>query len=124
MKKNIFSIIILGLALSSCSGVKNLAKPDVEMPTAYSDNRSDSICQADIDWIEFYTDPLLVTIIKKALEHNKDIKIAASRMEELRLLYGIDKLNYLPSVSAVAGITNEPNDYYDGNFKRSREISL
>lgn len=124
MKKNIFSIIILGLALSSCSGVKNLAKPDVEMPTAYSDNRSDSICQADIDWIEFYTDPLLVTIIKKALEHNKDIKIAASRMEELRLLYGIDKLNYLPSVSAVAGITNETNDYYDGNFKRSREISL
>lgn len=124
MKTKKLFTTLLAATLVSCSGVKNLSRPEVEMPETFSDNRADSICRADMEWFKFYTDPVLVNIIDKALENNKDIKIAAAKIEELRQLYGVDKLNYLPSVSAVAGITNETNDYYEKPFKRSREISL
>lgn len=119
-----YIIIPAVLCISSCSGVKNLSKPDIDIPESYTTDNVDSVSVADLEWMEFYTDPTLVAIIQKALENNKDIRIAASRIEELRQLYGVEKLNYLPEIKAVVGITNETNDYANKNFTRSREISV
>lgn len=124
MKIRIFIIAVAAIALSSCSGTKNLAKPETEIPASYAENRVDSICIADLSWMEFYSDPVLGAIIQKALDNNKDILKAAARVEELRQLYGVDKLNYLPQIDGLIGVTNETNDYHNASFKKDREISV
>ena len=52
-------------------------------------------------WREFFKDPQLQTLITAALEHNRDLRIAAARIEEARAQYGITKADRTPSVGLV-----------------------
>lgn len=57
---------------------------------------------ADLAWWDLAKDdPVLVLLLKEALEKNQDLKIAASRVEEAR---AISRINYvLPQINAGAG---------------------
>ena len=55
----------------------------------------------DIGWREFFKDARLQTLIATALENNRDLKIAALRIEEARSLYGIQWADRLPTVNAT-----------------------
>lgn len=122
---HIYYILPLILALFSCSGTKNLAKPQLEMPSTFGiGERTDSLSIADMEWWRFYTDTTLCYIISETLEHNRDILIAAARVEELGELYGVDKLSYLPTISGLIGETRETNDYYGEKFVPDPEISV
>jgi len=85
---------------------------------------ADSTTIADLAWWEFYADSTLCRIIRHTLDHNHDILKAAATVEELRNLYGIEKLNIAPTVTGVASATNETNDYYGDSFKKDPEYSL
>lgn len=93
----IMTLLLAGtIALTGCSGVKDLAKPDIDIPAEYSPgtaSNADSLTVADMEWWEFYADEPLRAIISRTLENNRDILRAASRVEELRQLYGIEKVN-------------------------------
>ena len=120
-------IALLSLALiqSACSGLGHVAKPDVDLPDNYVGAVSpDSTTIADLQWWEFYADTTLCGIIRHTLDHNRDILKAAATVEELRQLYGIDKLNLTPTVTGIAGATHETNDYYGEAFKKDPEYSL
>lgn len=124
-----FSMLMTAAAASiliaSCSGTRNLAQPELDMPARFSGETSpDSLCIADIDWWKFYSDTTLCRMIGDALEHNHDLLIAAARVEELRQLYGVDKLCYLPTVTGIVGATSETNDYHNEKFSRDTEISF
>lgn len=117
-------IAILSFALPSCSGVKNLRKPDLNLPPEIVAGYADSLSYADLGWWEYYTDPTLRSLISRALENNRDMLIAAARVEELRQLYGVDKLNYLPTVTALVGGSRETNDYHGEGFKPDPEYDI
>ena len=78
--------------LTACSGTKNLSGPDLRLPSTLTSDSSatDTACVADIEWWEFYGDPALKRIIGETLENNRDILIAAQRVEQLRQLYGVE----------------------------------
>lgn len=111
-------------ALCSCSGVKNLRKPDLQLPTETVNGYADSLSYADMAWWEYYTDPALKALIKRALDNNRDMLIAAARVEELRQLYGVDKLNYMPTINGIAGANHETNDYHGGRFIPDTEYDV
>lgn len=116
---------VVAAVVTSCSGTRSLPKADLGvMPGAYVAATADSMCVADIDWWEFYTDPALRTIISRTLENNRDLLIAAARVEELRQLYGVDKLNYLPTITGLAQGIRETNDYYAEPYKLDPEYDL
>ena len=121
---NIFIIVGIAGIMAACSGTRNLQKPQVEMPSVFMSGSTDSLSIADMEWWRFYTDSTLCYIIGETLEHNRDILIAASRVEELSALYGVDKLNYLPTVTGLVGETRETNDYYGEKFIPDPEISV
>lgn len=124
MKHALLPIIFAAL-LASCSGTRNLARPDVAMPAAYSGNSvGDSLSIADTDWWGFYSDSTLRTLISEALTHNHDLLIAAARVDELRHLYGIDKLNYLPTITADGYGDYETNDYHNSPSTRDSEFGI
>lgn len=111
MSRNLIFIFALAAALASCSGVKNLKAPELNLPPAIAAAQVDSATMADADWWQIYSDSTLTRIIRRVLANNHDMMIAAARIEELRQLYGIEKLNYTPTVTALAGGNHETNHY-------------
>ncbi|MDE6153707.1 MAG: TolC family protein [Muribaculaceae bacterium] len=126
MKRNILLIsIFTSLLLASCSGTRNLTKPEIDMPDTYTDNGTvDSLNIADIDWWKFYSDSTLCYMINEALSHNRDLLIAAAHVEELGQLYGVDKLCYLPTVTGAISGDNETNDYYNKKYSSDPEFGF
>ena len=58
---------------------------------------------AAIGWREYFTDPQLQTVIKLALDNNRDLRTAVLRVEEARATYGIQRSELFPTIGAQAG---------------------
>ena len=128
------ALVAAAMGLASCSGMGKLTQADVgsTLPPAYAAADSvaaagapvDTLTAADVQWWQLYSDPKLVAIIKRVLDNNKDLLIAAARVEELRQLHNIDRMGYMPTVSGIVGATRETNDYYGEKFTGDTEVSF
>lgn len=121
------SVILISFAafLSSCSGVRNLTKAELNMPSSYSRPEwADTASIADMEWWKYYADSTLCDIIRRTLDNNRDILKAASRVEELKRLYDIEKVNLLPTVSGMVGGDHETNKYQGGDLSKDPETDL
>jgi multidrug efflux system outer membrane protein len=65
-------------------------------------------------WIKFFPDPRLRALIANALENNRDLRIAAARVQEARAQFGMARAERLPLVflgtsgdSAIANVSYE-----------------
>ena len=86
-------------------------QPAVNTPAAFSDNaNADTV--ALVKWFELFKDTTLQSIIKTALNNNKDLLTAAARVEEARLQTDIIRINQYPSFAyqAQAGGGTAGND--------------
>ncbi len=54
----------------------------------------------DTGWRDYFTDPRLQPLIASALEHNRDLRTAALRVEEARALYDVQSADRVPNVNA------------------------
>lgn len=54
-------------------------------------------------WRNFFTDEKLQQVIEAALNHNRDLRLAALNVERARDLYGIQRAALLPAVNVDAG---------------------
>ena len=117
--KKILIILTLGLIIyiSGCKLGPDFEKPEYLGPTAY---RFDSVTTdtiVNLRWWELFNDPVLNTFIKRALENNKDIMVAAARVDAARANLGYTKADQWPvfgyNVGASTGnslggfVTNE-----------------
>ena len=55
------------------------------------------------DWRSYFPDAQLQVLIEQALSANRDLRIAAQRVEQARATYGIRRADTLPTVSAGGG---------------------
>ncbi len=115
--KKIFPIVFLILALAGCVGPKYV-EPDTKVDDQYSkykydtlDNNTDTII--NIEWWSLFEDDQLNSLIKIALKENKDILMAAQRVEQARALLGMTNADKYPSFNYSAGATR-------GNFSGQR----
>ncbi len=111
MNLRILYIFALVLGLCSCSGTRNLTKPQIDLPTTIAGDSIGSFTAADVAWVDFFNDPALKAIITEILEHNRDFLAAGARVEELRNLYGVAKLGYAPTIDGNLYGNYETNDY-------------
>ena len=106
-------LVALTLAITSCSGVKNLTKPQLELPEQIGGTEwLDTLTIADIGWWEFYGDENLKNIIERVLSENKRLLMAAERVEQARYLYNVEKANLLPELSFRLPWNHETNHYF------------
>ena len=100
---NLSRLSLLSAALfTSCSFIPPLDKPGVEVvPVSFSGNGSGS-ASATLDWRSFFTDSRLKKLVGTALDHNRDLRVAALNVEQARAQYGISRSALLPSVDLSA----------------------
>lgn len=116
--------IVAAAALTGCSATKDCTPAQLNLPSALTAAEADSMSFADLEWWKVYTDSALVDIITETLAYNRDLLAAAERVEELRQLYGVEKLNLTPELTANAYADRETNDYRGDRFKNDPEAGL
>ena len=117
--------VMAAILLPACSGVKNLAKPQLDLPAAFTGfSASDSASLADLTWWEFYADSTLCRILRKVVDNNRDLLASEARVEELRHQYGIRKANMLPQIGGSVYANHETNDYHGAGTTNDPEFGL
>ncbi|PXW91976.1 multidrug efflux system outer membrane protein [Sphaerotilus hippei] len=96
------TIVALASSLVACSNLApRYEQPAAPIPAAY-DETSTSTTTPDIGWKEFFSDATLRQLIESALQHNRDLRIAALNIDRARATYQIQDAQSLPSVAANA----------------------
>jgi outer membrane protein, multidrug efflux system len=104
--------LLLGLIvtfLGGCTLAPKYSRPAAPIPadwptgTAYEDSLAmpGALTAAEIHWREFFADPQLQKIIETALNNNLDLRLAALNVERARAVYGIRRVELLPTVDAA-----------------------
>ena len=90
--------IILGLAalLAGCMVGPDYQRPAVDAPGAYRFEDRDARDLVNTVWWEQFKDPVLNELIRTALADNRDVRIAAARVEEFFGRYGVTRSQLFP----------------------------
>jgi len=102
MRKIILSFLI-ALMLTSCMMGPNYQRPAVDTPQTWRFEDKEAKDAANTAWWEQFNDPVLNDLIQTALRENKDIKIAAARVEEFLGQYGTTHAALFPQIGAGGG---------------------
>jgi len=97
------------LLAAGCTLAPKYERPAAPVPTewpkgaAYQapESAAGAPMAADLKWREFFTDEKLQKVIETALSNNRDLRLAVLNMERARALYGIQRAELLPVVSAT-----------------------
>lgn len=99
MKKTI--IVLIAFALAGCAIGPDYRKPAIDTPKSWINQEEKAAKDAaNVAWWEQFGDPVLKDLIAIALQENKDVKIAASRVEQYMGLYGTTRSALFPQVGA------------------------
>ena len=117
-------LAVSSLGLSSCQLGKSYTRPALDLPAQLDGTVPDSTSIGDLSWWELYKDTTLQELITRTLTYNKDLKIAASRMEELASLRRIDFADMFPQATARLNGNREATNYGGHNLDPDPEMSL
>lgn len=100
----------IAVTLSACSLVPEYLRPHLPVPDQWASDagqpaKPDQPLWSDVGWREFFTDPTLQGLIQQALDHNRDLRVAALNVEVARATYQIREADLLPNVDAAASGT-------------------
>jgi multidrug efflux system outer membrane protein len=112
--------LLAGLSLTlllsaGCAVGPNYKRPSVDVPGMYRGTTPQDAAQpapeslGDQKWWEVFQDRQLQDLIHTALQHNYDVRIAATRILEAQAQLGITRADQLPTISGGASAVNERN---------------
>ena len=109
MKGQSILIPCIVVCLGGCTLAPKYARPAAAVPAewpvsaAYQDLQAATNAPeaSQLMWREFFSDEKLQQVIGAALTNNLDLRLAALNVEQARALYGIQRAELLPTVSAV-----------------------
>jgi len=106
MNRIVFALTLFSLTLlTGCMVGPDFVKPEVETPEQYRYDLDPDKTANDLRWWELFNDPDLYQLVTAALENNKDLKIAISRMEEAAYRLGFTRADQLPGFTIEGGAT-------------------
>jgi multidrug efflux system outer membrane protein len=99
MRTSYLSLVAL-LALNGCLLGPNYERPAVDAPPAFRFAESDAKDLVNTAWWEQFQDPALNALIATALADNKDVKIAAARVEQFLGQFETTRSQLFPQAAA------------------------
>ncbi len=130
--KGPFAIGILCWLLSSCTVGPDYVKPKFGLPPQWSELQEAQAAATAADlgrWWTLFHDPILDRLIGQAIESNKELRIAESRILEARAQRGVVAADGSPNIDAGASYlrsqpssnqTTSRQDSRDANFSTSK----
>jgi multidrug efflux system outer membrane protein len=117
MSRKIVSLSVGTLLLSACTLAPKYQRPVSPVQNAWQETaisrepgkdglaaQASTVAAPDIGWQEFFGDPRLKALIKLALENNRDLRVAALNVEQVRARYRIAELAFIPTLDANASM--------------------
>jgi multidrug efflux system outer membrane protein len=109
---NRISVLLASLCalLVGCTMVPKYERPAAPVSEAWpkpGGTNTIATPAADLEWREFFDDPRLQRLIELALTNNRDLRIAALRVEQFRAQYRIQSSELLPNVDGHATYTRQ-----------------
>lgn len=94
---------VLGF-LGGCRAVgPDFTPPVPRTPEVFRFAPADAEIVDHLKWWELFNDPVLYELVRTALDNNRELKIALSRIEEARASYGFTRADQYPAVNLDAG---------------------
>jgi len=108
--KSLAPFILLVLLLSGCTRLgPDFEEPLVKTPESYRTEAALTELGDDLQWWKLFDDQYLVSLVSMALERNRDIQIAVSRIAQSRAVLGFTEADQYPRLDLDGGINR-------GNF--------
>ena len=117
-KKLYMAILLFAGILTSCKVGKSYVRPDLHLPDSLAQHQ-DSVSFGDQDWKDIYADSTLRSLIDRALEHNKDMLIAAARVKEMAAQKRISTAALLPDIKGKVTAERELENHGGDAFKKA-----
>jgi len=108
--------IAMTMLTTGCKVGPNYTRPSVPAPPEYRGEENDRTANSsapqtaslgDQKWWEFFADPQLQALIRKGLQQNFDIRVAAERVVEAEAQLGVTKADQLPSLTGTGSYTSQ-----------------
>lgn len=100
--KKVIVLISFALAFAGCMVGPDYKRPAMEMPQTWRFEEAAAKDTVNTAWWGQFNDPVLNDLIQIALQENKDVKIAAARVEQFMGQYGTTRAALFPHVGAGA----------------------
>ncbi|HSG67955.1 MAG TPA: efflux transporter outer membrane subunit [Bacteroidales bacterium] len=113
----IFSTLLFVIYISGCKVGPDYEQPQIDNPEAFRFDPDITDTVVNLKWWELFDDPVLDTLVRIALENNKDVLQAAARIEAARANVGYTRAGAFPQINAVAGASR-------GNFAGVKSNSV
>jgi multidrug efflux system outer membrane protein len=98
--RNRILVILLALFAASCTVGPDYKRPAVDVPAGWRLDEKEAKDLANSTWWQQFNDPVLNELISTSLRENKDLLIAAARIEQFAGRYGIVRADLFPQVGA------------------------
>jgi len=106
---------ILFAMLAGCTLGPDYQRPELDVPTQFREHKTSGESIANITWWKLFQDEQLQLLIETAIEENKDLRVALSRIEEAYAAVTIVRSDQFPTIDVGASA---------GRGKQSEEIDL
>jgi len=95
------SMLLIG---TGCTLAPKYTRPVSPVPEAWPEQtgKTEVPAAADLPWQDFFTDPNLRSVIKLALQHNLDLRVAGLNVEKAQAMYRIQRSGIYPDVGVMA----------------------
>jgi len=104
MRRSVSAVAgIAVLLLTGCMMGPDFQKPALETPGQFRFAGPEAEALVNLKWWELFNDPVLASLVTTALRENKDVLIAASRVEEARASLGFTRADMYPTFDIQAG---------------------
>lgn len=103
--RSLAAVLAAALLAAGCGLPPRRAPPAPEPPPAAygADATTDGAEAAATGWRDYVDDPPLQALIARALANNRDLRLAAARVDEARALAGLQHAERFPTVALQAG---------------------
>lgn len=119
-KFSVLALFLLGVFIYSCAVGPDFQKPETKVTDYYFNNDSMAVdTLVNLKWWEIFNDPILDTLVITALQQNKNVNIAISRIEESRANLGFTKADLYPRIDIQGSATR--GTYVGGGLKLDSE---
>jgi multidrug efflux system outer membrane protein len=106
MRKALF-LTLAALFLASCTVGPDYVKPTSDTPPSWRLEYEAAAGLADLAWWEGFGDPALNNLIQEALKENKDLKIAAARVDQYLGALDTTRSQFFPQIGGTAAVSRQ-----------------